>query len=539
MGIAIEEIIRMAGENCQSVCKRPTAQITGIKRLEGLGGSADPSVLYVGTRLPETAQEWMPHLNLLLYTRDAVPQELLGTESNLILVNSLESYHNVVLQLLDRFSAQSSLSDIADNMLAIVRDGGDAKKLMRYAYSLLCNPMMLVDVSFNYVESVGTEALLDEDNWNYAIENKVFPLSYINYIMNSVSGDETEEEIRIEKPDEVTRSAQYSTKVLRNHTVLGYIKLLEKNKPVTDFDIQVFRLLARFLSFSSIEERGQVPSADSLSENFLRSLLDRTLTDRNEIQSRQAFFNIKLYETLYVIVIKIEGACLNNDQIYYTLRKIRSFFSGNIVTWYNNCFVVLYDTREASDICNQVWLNRFTQVLRTLHCTANISTPFHFLQDICNYYRQALFCVELRTLFQRGDVILWYKDIFEYHMIVNLGKQIDLKDLIHPVVAKLMKMEASGENYLLETLFIYNRNHCNISSTAKEMYLHYNTLKHRIERIEELTNYAGKSSRDFFLIALSEKILKVLKSQENCCTAAGEDRGERADRLPDASGSGQ
>lgn len=98
-------------------------------------------------------------------------------------------------------------------------------------------------------------------------------------------------------------------------------------------------------------------------------------------------------------------------------------------------------------------------------------------------------------------------------MIVTLGKQVNLTDLVHPAVKKLMEMEAQGENYLLDTLFMYNRNHCNISATAKAMYLHYNTLKHRIGRIEELTGFSGDSCRDFFLIALSEKILKVLECQ--------------------------
>lgn len=524
MGISVEEIVRMIPDSNRSFCKRPTTKIMGIKRLMDLGGSPESKFLYVGTEFDYAALQGMHHLNLLLYTEDSLPQDFLGQDSNLILVSTLQCYNDIVLRLLDMLSTQSSLSDVSNNMLMIIRDGGDAKKVMKYAYELLCNPLMLVDVSFNYVESVGTEALADEDSWNYAIVNKVFPLDYINHVINSVSGDEPDEELRIEKPDEVTRATQYSTKVLRNNTVLGYIKLLEKNKPVTAFDIQVFHLLARFLSFSNIEERGQVPNADSLSESFLRSLLERTLTDRNEIQSRQALFNIKLYETLYVIVIKIEGACTNNDQIYYTLRKIRSFFSGNIVTWYNNSFVVLYDTRDVNGMWNALWMERFSQMLKSLHCTANISTQFKFLQDICNYYRQALFCVELRTLFQEFDAVLRYEDIFEYHMIVNLGKQINLTDLIHPAVAKLMEMEAMGENYLLDTLFIYNRNHCNISSTAKEMYLHYNTLKHRVGRIEELTGFTGRNSRDFFLIALSEKILKVLKSQERRCTVPEGDR---------------
>lgn len=421
MGILIEEIMRMLPDSAQALCKHPTAKVMGIKRLNDLGRNADPKFLYVGMDFDLEALQGQNRINLLLYSTETLTLDVAGEDSNIMVVSTREAYNDIIQNLLDLLSVQSSLSDISNDMLTIIRDGGDTKRLMKYAYQHLSNPMMLVDVSFNYIDSVGTDSLAEEDSWNYAIANKVLPSEYIHHVMNSVQDGEKsgygEEGLRVEKPNEITHAAQYSTKVIRNNTVLGYIKLLEKNKKVTPFDLQVFHLLGRFLAFSNMEERGRVPNTDSLSESFLRSILEQTLSDKNEIQVRQAMFNIKLYEALYVIVIKINGAYTNNDQIYYTLRKIRGFFSGNIVTWFQNSFVVLYDTREANCIREEAWTDRFTQMLKTLKCTANISTPFRYLYDIRNYYRQARFCVELRALFREFGPILRYEDVFEYHMI--------------------------------------------------------------------------------------------------------------------------
>ena len=514
MGILIEEIVRMLPDGSQIACMRPTEKMLGIKILSDLQNPPDPQFLYVSDEDCEDSLCLKSgNINLLLYHQTDLDASKFGPNLNLMVVHDIQTYRDIIQRMLNILSVQSRLSDISNDMLTIIRNGGETRKLLKYAYDRLGNPLMLVDISFNYLDSIGTDSLPNEVSWNYAIQNKVFPLDYISHVMSDPSKHDHNlqiDDLRIEQADEVTSAKQYSMRIQRNHVVLGYIKMLEKNRPVSDFDLQVFIQLAYFLSFSTMGEHEHIPTTNSLSEHFLRSLLEGSLTDKNEILSRQAMFNIKLYEVLYVIVIKIEGAVTSNDQIYYTLRKIRSFFSSNIVTWFNNSFVVLFDARNTNNLWNPTWVDQLSNLLVTLKCTANFSIPFKSLPELNSYYRQSMFCVELRNLFHDTTPILRYEDVFEYHMILNLGQQYNLMDLLHPAVATLMEIEAQGnERYLLDTLFAYNRNHWNISSTAKEMYLHYNTMKHRISRIAELTTLSERNSRDFFRIALSEKILKV------------------------------
>lgn len=513
MGILIESVIQMLPPDSQIVCKYPTMNVQGIKRLEDLGSAPDQRILYVSERAEPDCSFAHSNINLMLYLPAEMDASWVGQSSNLMVIHDRRGYQDTLQQVIDTLSMQSALNDFSNDMLNILRSSGDVRSLLKYAYDLLNNPLMLVDVSFHYIDSVGTDGLL-EVNWSYAVENKVFPLNYIQHIMRSYpdGGRLNPDDIRIEPKDEITSATQYSLRITRSNVVLGYLKMLEKNKPVTEFDLQVFRQLSCCLSLSNMGEKRLVPFTDSLSDNFLRALLDGTLTDKNEILFRQSIFNIKLYEILYVIVITFDGAASTNDQIYYTLHKIKSFFSGNIVTWFDNRFVVLYDAKSTDNIWDAAWTGQLSNLLMLLKCTANFSIPFKFLPDLNSYYQQANFCIELRNLFHNSKPILRYEDVFEYHMIMNLGKQTNLMDLIHPAVATLMKLEGS-DHCLLETLFAYNRNHCNISTTAKEMFLHYNTMKHRISRIAERTNFTGKDSRDFFLIQLSEKILEVCQHQ--------------------------
>ncbi len=46
---------------------------------------------------------------------------------------------------------------------------------------------------------------------------------------------------------------------------------------------------------------------------------------------------------------------------------------------------------------------------------------------------------------------------------------------------------------LIQTLAVYLETHCQISETAKRLYVHRNTIIYRLEKIEELL---GKSLKD-------------------------------------------
>lgn len=61
--------------------------------------------------------------------------------------------------------------------------------------------------------------------------------------------------------------------------------------------------------------------------------------------------------------------------------------------------------------------------------------------------------------------------------------------LIHPMIRKLQKYdEENGVNYL-ETFKVYLNNRCNAAETSEQLYMHRNTLLHRIKRIEELLGH--------------------------------------------------
>lgn len=68
----------------------------------------------------------------------------------------------------------------------------------------------------------------------------------------------------------------------------------------------------------------------------------------------------------------------------------------------------------------------------------------------------------------------------------------DLREFYHYNLKKLTDPSVS-EMALMQTLAVYLETHCQISETAKRLYVHRNTIIYRLEKIEELL---GKSIKD-------------------------------------------
>ena len=64
----------------------------------------------------------------------------------------------------------------------------------------------------------------------------------------------------------------------------------------------------------------------------------------------------------------------------------------------------------------------------------------------------------------------------------------DLKEYYETILGDLEKYDAVNDGDLMETLEAFAANHFDITQTSKALFLHRNTLRYRLKRIEEILN---------------------------------------------------
>lgn len=105
-----------------------------------------------------------------------------------------------------------------------------------------------------------------------------------------------------------------------------------------------------------------------------------------------------------------------------------------------------------------------------------------------------------------------YKDIGVYKLLFNISEKEVLEKFYYDTLESILESDKKSKEInsinILETYFSEN---CNVTSTADKLFLHRNTLKYRIKKIEELLDCDLRNFDDCNRLKMAIEIGKVLK----------------------------
>lgn len=408
-----------------------------------------------------------------------------------------------------------SCHGLSMGLLDILKNGGSFEELLKYGSVQIDKPVMLVDVSYNYLDSAGTENIDDEPVWEYTVKNGFMP----NYFLNGMAKEEKNGGVFVYdlRPGHVSHinHRQLHIKIAHKEKIIGHLYMMEVNGAISDVHIRMAEILADYLAICISSDSGKENFRFSVIENFLTYILRNKITNAEEIRTRQDLFGIKLYDVLHVITIEINDFRASEEKKNYIVNKIKRFFDHSNVIVLNTYIVVLYDTKTKEEAFSDKMLADFSALLESNNCRANISFSFSRLTDFYRFYVQTIDCIKMREILGNTDPILSYKDVIAYHMLLCFAEQVDMDLMINESVAELMQIDSDNDSNYTETLFIYVNCQQNLAKAAEKMSLHYNTLKYRINRIITLTGMDLTDKDTVFSIMVSEKILKMKELMSN------------------------
>ncbi|RYM05042.1 PucR family transcriptional regulator [Sporolactobacillus sp. THM7-7] len=142
-----------------------------------------------------------------------------------------------------------------------------------------------------------------------------------------------------------------------------------------------------------------------------------------------------------------------------------------------------------------------------------ISNMFTDLLDIPSAYQEATDALQDGLQLSRRSFIQVYrsKGIMD---ILRMVPTDDLEKLYQETFQNLAFPVKEEDHALLHTLFVYLESNCQISETAKKLYVHRNTVIYRIEKCENLLGIQLKDPGTTFRLRFAFRLNSLLKEQE-------------------------
>ena len=112
------------------------------------------------------------------------------------------------------------------------------------------------------------------------------------------------------------------------------------------------------------------------------------------------------------------------------------------------------------------------------------------------------------SVIQGKPGVMTYANLGPYKYLLRLPFDVAMRDEHRDAVIRVAEYDQQRNTALLRTLEEFLRRRGNISSTAEALYVHPNTLRQRLRRIQELSGLDLRKD-DWLLVEIAVKMVKL------------------------------
>jgi len=264
---------------------------------------------------------------------------------------------------------------------------------------------------------------------------------------------------------------------------------------------------------------------------FVQDILFKNLRFEKELWNRASLFGWDLDRSQVVAVFDIDNYKSHfanvpegdkadmlhalKQRIYNIVIRSMSavFFAVPYTTMSDSVvFLIPCDNADKIDIFKQKLNEIFTkiseEVRRNAHFTlsigiGNIKASVFKCHESYTEARKAL---EMTRMTFGVDRITWWGELGVYKILGNLDNTDEAKEFCNEYLGKLISSDRKRSTQYIRTLEVIIRNNFSLKISSEELSIHYNTLKHRLNKIEEISGLNIYDSEDRINITLSLKL---------------------------------
>ena len=242
----------------------------------------------------------------------------------------------------------------------------------------------------------------------------------------------------------------------------------------------------------------------SAKELFLYDFLDRSQKSRQVLLEQCKISGI-LYQDHYQLMMLCNSQNISDIPVFHIAKlALQQILPDSVMVTHHNRLVIL---------CRNVLINQtfsqtrhLTDILTKYHLTAAVSLPFENIGYVHQAYIQTLQALDEGLIVDSSDNLYLYQDYLPYHALSYIKNE---KEICHPCIWELTAYDAIHHTDYVHTLYTYITNFRNMKDTAQAMSIHYNTLKYRMKKLEQLLDFSLDDSNLFLILYLSFKYLRL------------------------------
>jgi PucR family transcriptional regulator, purine catabolism regulatory protein len=472
-------------------------QIEWIKSLVDNGASAlaIKTSRFLG-QVPESIINIADHLNF----------PIIEMPSDITWPSVIESVMNLLLDVQNNILRKAE--EVNTALTSLVLEGESVQTIADKIANLVGNPIIIEDTRLNLIVT-GNCHSIDEEKYQKLVESrtgqdfkeKVLTSSfYQNVLLNR-----SKEKLRIRLSSEKTAAETVTVPILSNRMVYGFITIIEANKELSQFDIITLDHGSTALALQFMKQIIH----DQTLRTRTASMIDDLVNGRfhTELINEFHLYNYDWSMPIAVAVAEINGGSISEESYAWDVTNVQltekiqkhllKHFDHIIVGRNDTTFNILASFQNSKvSAATSTLRNELSFILAECKDQnlinsyfVGIGSPQDDLQQVGKSYKQALSAKSIAKSFQRKGPIVLYEDLGMHRIISMIHNRKELMNFCNDFLAELDAYDKQNKDVLKETLYVYLQCGGIVQETAKQMFVHPNTISYRLKKIQNVIKH--------------------------------------------------
>lgn len=303
--------------------------------------------------------------------------------------------------------------------------------------------------------------------------------------------------------------------IIGGSQILGFLRVWELGRKLTDADLAVVKqsstLLAvermKFLSSKEVEKKYR--------QRFLQELLQGQVTSLQALLEAAQFLEWDFSGARTAVAIKVQAnkAVDLKNMLKFIDSAAQGLDPRLITGLMEEHMVILWPVDQQPAACLEGRLAKLLEIIRkeykNLHLAAGVGSCKDSPLQLHVSFREALQALNIGLGLRQGPVLTFYDQLKTYRVLFHVPPEPEVLDFLRETIGLLLHHDREHGTELVKTLEVFFIHNGNESQMARDLFIHYNTVRNRLQRISEVCRLDLKQPEDRFSLELALRLYKL------------------------------
>lgn len=325
---------------------------------------------------------------------------------------------------------------------------------------------------------------------------------------------------------------KYNSYLLKiDKKIYGYIFVTDK-KEIDDYDEIAIEHAATVLKLQIQKSISNEEIENRYRDEFVLDLIFANINSKEEVIKRGKLYNWVFDDSIAVLIVDIDDFKKNYTQLdieesenslkdlkkeIFTIAKqtMNKYFNDLIFTNLSDKIIFLKKFNDfkkeynlkIEEVADQIRKNVKNKVDFTV--TVGIGEYKGDVFSIKESYEEAKEAIKISRVISKDNSTSSYQKLGAYRLLDCFYDSEKAEKFLNSYLGDLIDYEKENDINLIKSLKALIQNDWNMKKAAKKLYIHYNTMKYRMKKVEDILNIDLSKSEDRFNLNLSLKLLEI------------------------------